>query len=134
MTCFSAMPSEEKRSKYESNKKIRHFTSVPIIKAVHNKCISRSIYSYIGLLDKIMNMCVAYWSEIHPKSQGLIIDGFRPNSQRWKHAINTNIFYLIRICSFFIHSAWRIYHSTAKSLIFPNMKTNLGYTHSSQTQ
>jgi hypothetical protein len=63
----------------------------------------------------IMNMCVVYWSEIHQLKyqRGFIFNGFRPNSQRWKYAILTNIFYRIRICSFFIHLAWRRYHSTA---------------------
>ena len=49
--------------------------------------------------------------------------------QRWKYAIVTNIFYRIRICSFFLHLARRRYHSTAKSMIFPNVK-NLVHTQS----
>jgi hypothetical protein len=50
-----------------------------------------------------MSMCVVYWSEIHQLKyqRGFIFNGFRPNSQRWKYAILTNIFYRIRICSFF---------------------------------
>jgi hypothetical protein len=39
-------------------------------------------------------MCVVYWSEIHQLKyqRGFIFNGFRPNSQRWKYAILTNIF------------------------------------------
>jgi hypothetical protein len=47
--------------------------------------------------------------------------------QQWKYAILTNIFYQIRICSFFIHLVWRTYHSTAISLNFPNMKKLRSY-------
>jgi hypothetical protein len=80
-------------------------------------------------------MCIVYWSEIHQLKyqRGFIFNGFRPigNSQRWKYAaILTNSFvYWIRICSFVTHFASRRYHSTAKSMIFPNVK-NLVHTHS----
>jgi hypothetical protein len=78
-----------------------------------------------------MNMCVVYWSEIHQLKyqRGFIFNGFIPNSQMWKYAILTNIFYRIRICSFFIHLAWRRYHSTAKRMIF-RMWKNLVHTQS----
>jgi hypothetical protein len=76
-------------------------------------------------------MCVVYWSEIHQLKyqRGFIFNGFRSNSQRWKYAILTNIFYRIRICSFFIHLAWRRYHSTAKAWSF-RMWKNLVHTQS----
>jgi hypothetical protein len=71
-----------------------------------------------------MNMCVVKFINLFKYQRGLIFNGFRPNSQRWKYAVLTNIFYRIRICSFFIHLPWRTYHSTDKSLIFPNMQSN----------
>jgi hypothetical protein len=39
----------------------------------------------------------------------------------------TNIFNRPRTCLFFLHLAWKACHSIAKSLIFPNMKTNCSY-------
>jgi hypothetical protein len=52
---------------------------------------------------------------------GLLFNGFRLNSlNRENMRFWPTLF--IEFVSAFYHIAWRTYHSTAKSLIFPNMK------------